>query len=229
MDVKSLFVVPIDFSGLAEASLIIILAFSYQSILPSIVSYVGPENKKEIKTIILTGTILTCVIYLLWIIAVSGFINHTGESQAFIDKPTLSQLIAIIKDNTGDSIAVSALDIFLNVTLFASFLTVSIAFIDFWIDALKLNTKISGRLIAAAIALIPSLTVAIFFDDIFVMALAVSGFAGIGYSIALPSSVSYKLFDRYNKHGSYFFHGSKRTRGFIFIISIVFMVFALIY
>lgn len=229
IDIKNLFVVPIDFSGLVEASLIIILAFSYQSILPSIVNYVGPENKKEIKGIILTGTLITCIIYLLWIIAISGFINHTGASKEFIANPTLDQLVTIIKENSGDSLAVTALDIFLNVTLFASFLTISIAFIDFWIDALKLNTRVSGRLIAAAIALIPSLIIAMYFDDIFVMALAVSGFAGIGYSIVLPSSVSYKLFNKYNKDGSYFFHGSKNIRGFIFIIAVVFMVFALFY
>lgn len=229
MDIKSLFVVPIDFSGLIQASLIIILAFSYQSILPSIVNYVGPENKKEIKGIILAGTLITCVIYLLWIVAISGFINNTGEAKEFIANPTLDQLVAIIKENSGDSIAVIALDIFLNVTLFASFLTISIAFIDFWIDALKLNTRLSGRLTAAAIALIPSLIVAIYFDDVFVMALAVSGFAGIGYSIALPSSVSYKLFNKYNKDGSYFFHGNKSIRGIIFILAVVFMVFALFY
>lgn len=229
IDVKSLFVVPVNFSGFIEATLIIILAFSYQSILPSIVSYIGPKNKREIKSIILIGTFVTCTIYLLWIIAIAGFINHVRASQIFIENPTLEQLVIIIKQNSSNSIAITALNIFLNVTLFASFLTISIAFIDFWIDALKLNTKLTGRLIAGIVALLPSLLIAIYFEDIFVMALAVSGFAGIGYSIVLPSSVSYKLFDRYNKSGSYFFHGSKRVRGFIFVIAIVFMIFALFY
>jgi amino acid permease len=214
---------------LIQVSLIIILAFAYQSILPSIVNYVGPENKKEIKSIILIGTCITCLVYLFWVIAIAGFIKHAGADQIFIDNPTLEQLVMIIKQNNSSSLAVTALNIFLNVTLFASFLTISIAFIDFWIDALKLNTRISGRLIAAGVALIPSLIIAMCFENIFVAALAVSGFAGIAYSIVLPAGVSYRLFDRYNKGGSYFFRGNKNLRGLIFIIAIVFMLFALFY
>lgn len=77
--------------------------------------------------------------------------------------------------------------------------------------------------------MIPSLLIAVYFNDIFVLALAVSGFAGIAYSIVLPASVSCKLFDKYNRDGSYFFGGGRGVRALIFIIAVIFMVFALFY
>ena len=52
IEIKNLFIVPIDFANLVQVLLIIILAFSYQSILPSIVNYIGPEHKHLIKKII---------------------------------------------------------------------------------------------------------------------------------------------------------------------------------
>lgn len=229
IDIKSLFIVPINFTAMTQAALIVILAFSYQSILPSIVNYIGPENKKEIKSVIVIGTLITCIIYTLWVVIISGFIKHAGADDIFIANPTLDGLVSIIKQSSSSSLAVHALDIFLNVTLFASFITISLAFIDFWIDALKLSPNLKGRIIAGAVALVPSLLIAVYFDDIFVLALAISGFAGIGYSIVLPASVSCKLFDKYNSEGSYFFGGGRAVRALIFIIAVIFMVFALFY
>lgn len=101
-----------NFTAITQATLIVILAFSYQSILPSIVNYVGPENKKEIKRIILIGTFITCVIYTLWVVIMSGFIKHAGADEIFMADPTLDGLVSIIKQSSSSSLAVSALDIF---------------------------------------------------------------------------------------------------------------------
>jgi len=212
LDLKTLFLVKINPKDLIQVCLIIVLAFSYQSILPSIVNYMGNENKKQIKQVIIIGTVITCAIYLLWVVSIASYIKHVGAQAAFEADPSLAQLVAIIKTNSDGSFTVHALNVFLNVTLFASFITISIAFIDFWIDALNLNNNIKGRVIAGLIALVPSLLVAIFFKSIFVLALAVSGFAGIGYSVLIPSGVAYKLYDKYNANGSYFFLGGKNIR-----------------
>ena len=169
------------------------------------------------------------IIYLLWILSIASYIEHVGAQAVFEADPSLAQLVDIIKTNSDGSFTVHALNVFLNVTLFASFITISIAFIDFWIDALNLNNNIKGRLIAGLIALVPSLLVAIFFKSIFVLALAVSGFAGIGYSVIIPSGVAYKLYDKYNANGSYFFHGGKNVRLCLFVASIAFLIIAAIF
>ncbi len=230
IEIRNLFIIPLDLTNLVQVLLIIILAFSYQSILPSIVNYIGPEHKHTIKKIIIYGVTITCVIYILWIIAMAGFINNAGAKQAFQENPNLNELVSIIKENTDNSSVIMFLNIFLNITLIASFLTIALAFLDFWIDALKLDTSIKGRLVAGFIAIVPPLIVAIFFSkSIFVLALAVSGFAGFGYSVLLPSSVAYKLYDKYNSEGSYFFGGGKNLRLCFMIFSIIFMILAIIF
>ncbi|MGQ4005326.1 aromatic amino acid transport family protein [Francisellaceae bacterium CB300] len=229
IDIQSLFLVKLNFEDLIQVSLIIVLAFAYQSILPSIVNYMGRENKKQIKQVIIIGTIITCIIYLLWTIGIASYIQHVNAQEIFKANPSLEQLVSIIKTNSNGSFTVTALNTFLNVTLFASFITISIAFIDFWIDALNLDSNIKGRIIAGLVALVPSLLVAIFFKSIFVVALAVSGFAGVGYSVLLPSAVAYKLYDKYNPNGSYFFHGGKNIRLILFVASVVFLIIATIF
>jgi amino acid permease len=218
IDIQSLFLVKLNFEDLIQVSLIIILAFAYQSILPSIVNYMGRENKNQIKQVIIIGTIITCIIYLLWTIGIASYIQHVNAQEIFKANPSLEQLVSIIKTNSNGSFTVTALDTFLNVTLFASF-----------IDALNLDSNIKGRIIAGLVALVPSLLVAIFFKSIFVVALAVSGFAGVGYSVLLPSAVAYKLYDKYNPNGSYFFHGGKNIRLILFVASVVFLIIATIF
>ena len=58
------------------------------------------------------------------------------------------------------------------------------------------------------------------------LALAVSGFAGIGYSVLIPSGVAYKLLDKYNANGSYFFRGGKNVRLTLFVASAIFLIVA---
>lgn len=230
IDIKNLFIVPIDFKNIVQVILVIILAFAYQLILPSIVNYIGAEHKKQIKKIIIIGTSITCAVYIFWIISIAGFINSVGAQQIFQQDPSLSQLVSIIKQNSDKSYIVTFLNIFLNVTLFASFLTISLAFIDFWIDALRLGTSLRSRFIAGLIAIVPPLMIAIFFNkSIFVLALALAGFTGFGFSVLLPSAVAYKLYDKYNAEGSYFFGGGKKLRKYFMIFSIVFMILAAIF
>ena len=223
IEIKNLFIVPIDFENLVQVLLIIILAFSYQSILPSIVNYIGPEYKQQIKKIIVIGITITCVI---WIIAMAGFINSVGAQQAFQENPSLSQLVSIMKINTDNSSVIIFLNIFSNVTLIASFMTITLAFIDFWIDALKLNPSIKGRFIAGLVAIIPPPIIAIFFSKSSIGSLWVAGF---GYSVLLPSAVAYKLYDKYNPNGSYFFGGGKKLRKYFMVLSIIFMLLAIIF
>ena len=95
------------------------------------------------------------------------FINSVGAQQAFQENPSLSQLVSIIKSNTDNSSVITFLNIFLNVTLIASFMTITLAFIDFWIDALKLNPSIKGRFIAGLVAIIPPPIIAIFLAKVY--------------------------------------------------------------
>ena len=94
----------------------------------------------------------------------AGFYKIVLElNKHFKRNPSLSQLVSIIKSNTHNSSVITFLDIFLNVTLIASFLTIALAFVDFWIDALNLDPSVKGRLIAGLVAIVPPLIIAIFF------------------------------------------------------------------
>ncbi|MDC0534571.1 hypothetical protein OAO18_02040 [Francisellaceae bacterium] len=216
----------VDFSVLPQDVLVVILAFCYQLLIPSLVNYIGRENGKPLKKVILISTSITCVIYLLWACAIAGFI-HSIPGQEGSDVTNLSQLVKLLDEDSGSRYIPISIHTFLDVTLFASFIAVSIAFVDFWIDALNLDWHLKGRIIAGLIAFIPPWFVASYFKQIFLYALSISGYFGMIYALLLPAWAAYRFYNKYYANGSPYFMGNKSTRGFIVILCFVLMILLL--
>ena len=90
--------------------------------------------KPNLKNNILIETIITCIIYLLWI--VNCKLHKTCRSSSNICSKLIIRTVSQYNQNKFRQLIYSAcIKYVLNVTLFTSFITISIAFIDFWIDA----------------------------------------------------------------------------------------------
>ncbi|MDC0534854.1 hypothetical protein OAO18_03480 [Francisellaceae bacterium] len=210
-------------SKLPEQISVIILAFSYQSIVPSLVNYIGKEHGQSIKKIIITATTFTCIIYILWVSVMVGLINQAATN-VDVHSMSLAQLVDLIHHHSGSHFAPIMIEVFLNITLFTSFLALSVAFVDFWIDALKLSSKYRGRIIAGLVAFIPPWIIATYFESVFIKALAVSGYAGLVFALLLPTLVAYKLYSKNFPNGSMYLAGGKPVRAVMAIIAIFVMV-----
>ena len=201
--------------GFSEGFSVIILVFSYQTIIPSLVNYIGKGNSSYTKWVIITATTITFIISILWTTAIVNLITqyHIDPSQAL----SLSGLLNIINQYNSSPVISIFLMIFFNITLISSFIALSVAFIDIWLDLLKLNNNFCNRLICGLIVYIPCWVIANFDKNIFIHASAISGYCGLFGVLLFPSIVSYK---HYNKDELQFIPG-KSIRGLMIAISLI--------
>ncbi|WP_162902177.1 aromatic amino acid transport family protein [Facilibium subflavum] len=211
----------LQISLLPQGVLVVALAFCYQLLVPSLVNYVGKNNLKTLKKIIIIATTITCLIYLLWAATIVGFINSAAIGKVPIHN--LSELINVINQTPNAAFASILIQAFLDVTLFASFLAVSIAFTDFWVDCFELDWKLKGRIIAGLIAFIPPYLAVIFYKGLFINALSISGYFGLLYALFLPAFAAFKTYTP-NVENLTGIAGGRKTRAIITLISLIIII-----
>ncbi|AIT08534.1 hypothetical protein LO80_00135 [Candidatus Francisella endociliophora] len=207
-----------SFQNFSEGFSIILFVFSYQAIIPSLANYVGEEKTIYTKWIIITAVSLTFIATTLWVTIVVSIIQpYSNEVGARL---SLNELLTVLSHyNFGDTTNL-LLKMFFNITLISSFIGLSIAFIDIWVDSLKFEPKFSNRLIGGLIVYIPCWIVANFDPNIFVTASAISGYCGLFVALLLPSIVSFK---EYKKQETIII-GGKFLRATMIIISLAVLI-----
>ncbi|MCF6766431.1 hypothetical protein L3V82_11665 [Thiotrichales bacterium 19S3-7] len=215
--------ISLHFNLLSEATLVIALAFCYQLLIPSLVNYLGKEHLIELKYVIICSTTITCFIYLLWSVIIVGYMDSLQANHSGIN--SFSQLMIFLNQNGQLKLVANLIHGFLEITVFASFIAVSIAFIDFWIDVLNLTTKFTGRLVAGILVYLPAYLAVTFYENIFIGALSISGYFGLVYALLIPSLAAMNTYDKANYQ---YIFGGKTLRLILVIISIIIMLFTLL-
>ena len=159
---------------------LIITAFSYQMMVPSLHSFLD-NDKRSLRVAVVLGTTITLVVYTLWQVVIFGSIpidGASGLSAAFeAGEPAtfcLSQL-------TNSKLVTHAASFFALFALVTSFFGIGIGLVDFLSDGLKMSRKGRGAIILGLLVLVPSLVFAVSFERIFLIALDISG--GFGDTI----------------------------------------------
>lgn len=161
---------------------IVFTAFGFQSLIPTLFNYMN-RNVYKVRTALIVGTTIPLVIYLIWEFLILGIIPLEGQGgllQAmkkgesavnplglFIHNPTILTI--------GRSFAFFAMT--------TSYLGISVAFVDFLLDGLKLSKKGKSKgIVCALIFGIPTL-VTLINPHLFLSALTIAG--GIGVALLL--------------------------------------------
>jgi tyrosine-specific transport protein len=171
--------------------------FNFHFVVPSIRMYVGAKPK-ELKWIVITGTTISLIIYLLWAAAALGIVPLIGENSF----TTLAQLghpadspdfVRIITTIMNSKITVAAINGFYNVSMTTSFLGVSLGLFDFLADGLKRPNTRFGRLQTASLTFLPPLAFALFYPNGFIMALNYAASYIAVLCLILPALMVYRL------------------------------------
>lgn len=203
-----------DFSASLISIPVVLTAFGYHIVIPSLTTYLQHDRKMLGKTI-LVGSIIPIVIYVLWQVLVLGVVPQTYLSKAWVQGATASDPLALVLKNPF--IAKSAL-FFSFFALVTSFLGVSLSLSDFLRDGLNIKQSWEGRLAAFALTFIPPLIFVCSSQRGFYLALQ---YAGIIVAILLgilPAIMAWQL-----KRPSFY----KSVRGRV-LLSTVILLFLLI-
>jgi tyrosine-specific transport protein len=167
---------------------VIIVAFGYQGIVPSLTSYLQ-RDAKSVRWAIVGGTSLTLLIYLVWEYFILGILplekiieakahgwNAVHPLQFFIEAKlayTMGQFFSFFAITT-------------------SFLGVSLGLFDFFADGLQIPNKGKSKIIIALCTFLPTFLITSTHPGLFLIALQYAGgFGGVLLLIFLPAFLVY--------------------------------------
>lgn len=161
---------------------IIFTAFGYQSLIPTLYNYME-RNVRKVKLAIILGTTIPLCIYVVWEGSILGIIPVEGPNG----------LLSVVKEGKN---VVSPLGYFLHnpslvkvgrifafLAATTSYMGISIGFLDFLADGLKIKKKGLGKLFLCSLIFVIPLIISLIYPAIFFKALGYAG--GIGVVLLL--------------------------------------------
>ncbi len=179
------------------ASPVFLHIFNFHFVLPSIRMYVG-DKPNILKWIVITGTTVSLIIYLLWAAASLGIVPLTGEngfiSLAQLDHPADGpDFVKLITAIVNSSWVTACINGFFNVSMTTSFLGVSLGLFDFLADGFKRPNTHFGRLQTSCLTFIPPIIFAVFYPHGFILALNYAASFIAILCLILPALMVYRL------------------------------------
>lgn len=208
------------------AAPIFILSFFYHSVIPSLRVYVG-DQPRNLKLIITCGTIITLVIYLLWMAATLGTVPLTGNnsftSLANSDG-SVGELIQTISNIFNNKWIISSICGFSNVAMTTSFLGITLALFDFLADGFKIPNTTPGRFRTSLLTFAPPFILALLYPKGFIAALNYTSVFVVIITLILPPLMVYRLRKEKLLKSPYRVSGGNILLALVFLISIVFLI-----
>lgn len=172
---------PLNQGLIISAIPVIFTSFGFHGSIPSVVRYLGVEVK-ALRRIMLLGSALPLVIYLLWQLGSQGVLS---QSQ-LLENQSLSSFINQLANVLHSEYLSSAISLFADLALATSFLGVSLGLFDFMASSLRQEDNAIGRSLTATITFLPPLGFALFYPQGFITALGYAAIALVILAIFLP-------------------------------------------
>ena len=154
---------------LLAAAPVFITIFNFHFVIPSLRIYIG-DKSKELKWILIIGTSVSLIIYLLWILATLGTVPPTGGNNSFAtlsqsEHASLGDFIKLITAVLNNKWVTTSINSFFNISMTTSFLGASLGLFDFLADGFKRPNTRLGRLQTAGLTFIPPFIFTLFYPD----------------------------------------------------------------
>ena len=139
---------------------------------------------------ILLGSLIPFVAYIVWEWLILGLVPANGLQVALNQGQMATH---VLEDVTGNPWVSTIAQAFAFFAIATSFISVSLSFVDFLADGLKIDKTPKGKVILCNLVLLPPLFFAIIYPQIFLTALSYAG--GVGVVILfglLPAAMSWR-------------------------------------
>ncbi len=174
---------------LVPAITVVMTSYGFATIIPSLRVYFN-NDVAILRKVILIGSLIPLVCYILWVGAIFGGIPFEGEhgilSFVGTDHSTLALTQALIF-HLKSSWITTLTRIFTSVCVATSFLGVSLCVVDFFADGFKLEKTGKGKVFLHLVTFIPPLIIALFYPGAFIVGLSYAGICLAILIIFLPA------------------------------------------
>lgn len=156
---------------------VMITSYGFATIVPSLRSYFN-NDIKQLRKVILIGSFIPLICYILWDLAILGSIPLDGDNgltkmlSSGHSTTDLPQALSFYLNNHWINIFSR---IFTSVCVATSFLGVSLAMSDFLADGFNVAKQGKGNIIVYGATFIPPLFISVFYPNAFIMGLSLGG------------------------------------------------------
>ena len=178
-----------DFPAIGLALPVVITAFGYHIVIPSLTTYMQRDRKK-LRRCILIGTTIPIFVYIFWQVLVLGSVPLNMLTEAYVEGISAIAPLAKILQNPWVSLAARLFSFFAIVT---SFVGVTLSLSDFLTDGFKIKKTWEGRLLAIALTFVPPLFFIYTYQKGFYLALRYAGAFVSILLVFLPAAMVWKL------------------------------------
>ncbi len=159
------------------ALMYIITSFGFAVIIPSLRTYFD-GNVRQLRLVIIIGSFIPLLCYLLWNVAIMGIISPKGDNgllmmlQQHYTPIELVDSISVTLNSTGIT---NLAQFFISISILTAFFGVSLSLVDFLADGMSLPKKGKKGIIVFAVAFLPPLIIVLLDPDAFTTALRYAG------------------------------------------------------
>jgi tyrosine-specific transport protein len=201
---------------------ILFTAFTYQIIIPSLMTYME-RNAAKIRLAVIFGSTIPLVIYLVWEFLILGIVPASGPNSLMEAAISGQNAVGPLRHFVQNPIIFQIGKYFAFFALTTSFIPLALAFLDFLADGLKWKKKGSKKILLCGIVFGIPLIIALKYPQIFLIAL---GYAG-GISCAFLFGLMPPLMAWVGRYVLRLPHGQKQLPGGKPVL-VILMAFALV-
>ncbi len=169
-----------DWSKAWIALPVLFTAFTFQVIIPTLMTYME-RNVKKVRLSIILGTSIPLLVYLIWEFLILGIVPADGPNGLTEAARKGWNAVMPLKELVRSPILFATGKAFAFFTMTTSYIALSLAYLDFLADGLKVQKKGLKKVLLCLAVFIPPTLVAITYPHIFIIALSYAG----GFSCAI--------------------------------------------
>lgn len=209
----------VDWSKAWLALPILFTAFTFQVIIPTLMTYME-RNVKKVRLAILLGTSIPLVVYLIWEFLILGIVPADGPNGLTEAAKKGWNAVMPLKEILGSSIVVGIGKSFAFFTMTTSYIALSLAYLDFLADGLKVQKKGAKKVLLCLAVFIPPTLVALTYPHIFITALSYAG----GFSCAILFGLFPPIMVWVGRYIKKYEHNPQIVGGKAFLVALVFFI-----
>ena len=213
-----------DWSWSASALFITLTSFGYHIVIPSLSHYLE-RNVHDLKRVIMVGSAVPLVVYILWDVFAISILPLEGEhglNHAFEYGYSATRALTFLLENILIS---SVARLFSLLAILTTILGVSVSLCDFLADGLSIKKTRFGRLLLVLLTFVPPVIIVLGNPGVFLAALDFAGAYGVvGLLALLPALMVWKGRYIQNRQSLYRAPGGKGMLLFMILLSSCLMV-----
>jgi tyrosine-specific transport protein len=166
-------------------------SFGFHGSIPALINYVGP-HRNALKKVIVIGSIVPLITYIVWLAASLGVFNLTGKVSIAATKD-LGMFVSLLSEVTRSKAISIVIDYFAFTAVVTSFLGVGVGLFDYLAETFELDGSFKGRAYTALLTFTPPLFFALYCPNGFVKALGYAAIALAFLAVIIPVMIAFKI------------------------------------